>query len=270
MPAHPAPLAPQNGPSYGKFVLEMTVDFKDLFSEQASDYAQFRPRYPVGLFHYLASLTQAHGRAWDCGTGNGQAAVMLADYFEQVVATDPSEKQLASAIRHQKVIYRQASIGNSGLEDKSVDLVTAAQAFHWFDREEFYKEVRRAAKPQGLLAVWCYGLAKISSELDAVVGYFYKNILGPYWEKERILVEEGYKNIPFPFRELKPPQFEMTAQWSLDQLVGYLGTWSALQTFVKKNGSNPLESLYPQLKKAWGNDSTHNIRWELAVRVGVL
>lgn len=243
---------------------------KDLFSKQASKYAQFRPTYPDSLFRYLKSLTQEQKLVWDCGCGSGQASAKLADHFERVVATDLSGRQLENAVRHPKVAYRQASAENSGLEDKSADLTVAAQSFHWFKRDEFYAEVKRVSKPSGILAIWCYGLAEISPEVDAVVRHFYGDLLGPYWEKERKLVEEGYKNTSFPFREIAPPPFEMVAQWTLDQLVGYLSTWSALQAFIEKNSSNPLEFLYPELKKAWSNQSIRTVRWEIAMRVGAV
>ena len=244
--------------------------FKDLFSEQADRYAQFRPSYPADLFRYLAALSKEQELVWDCGCGSGQAAVGLADHFDQVIATDSSEKQIENAVRHPKVAYRQGPAEDSGLETKSVDLIVAAQSFHWFEWDRFYKEVKRVSKAGGVLAIWCYGLARISPEVDVVVLRFYRDILGSYWGKERRLVEEGYRNIPFPFQEIKPPRFEMIAQWSLDQLVGYLGTWSALQMFTKKNGANPLESLSPELKAAWGNESTRNVQWELAMRVGTV
>ena len=244
--------------------------FKDLFSEQADRYAQFRPSYPADLFRCLASLVQERKFAWDCGCGNGQAAVELADHFERVIATDSSEKQLENSLRHPSVVYRQTSAEDSGLEAKSVDLIVAAQSFHWFEWDRFYKEVKRVSKAGGVLALWCYGLARISPEVDVVVLRFYRDILGSYWGKERRLVEEGYRNVPFPFQEIKPPRFEMMAQWSLDQLVGYLGTWSALQAFIKENSTNPLELVYPELKVAWGNGSERNVQWELAMRVGTV
>lgn len=244
--------------------------FKDLFSEQANQYAQFRPTYPEELFRYLATLTQERKLAWDCGCGSGQAAVKLADYFDHVIATDSSGKQLENAIRHPKVAYRLTSAESSGLEDGSTDLIVAAQSFHWFKRDEFYAEVKRVSKPGGVLVIWCYGLAEISPKVDAVVRHFYGEILGPYWEKGRKLVEEGYKNVSFPFREIAPLRFQMMAKWSLEQFVGYLGTWSALQTFKERNSHNPLENLRSELEGAWGNDSARSVQWELAMRVGII
>lgn len=245
-----------------------TQEFKDLFSRQSNDYARFRPSYPAKLFQYLASLVDGHDLAWDCGTGSGQAAVQLGDYFERVIATDPSAKQISSAQRYPKVEYRVGSAENSAFLDKSIDLITAAQCFHWFRQNEFFSEVRRILKPGGVLAFWCYDLCKITPEVDAIVLKLYRNVLGPYWESERKLVEAGYKNVHVPLQEITPPVFEMTADWNLEYLVGYLGTWSALQTYIQKNRSNPLEAIFPEIRAAWGETRTRSVRWEVALRVG--
>ncbi|PWU16783.1 MAG: SAM-dependent methyltransferase [Bdellovibrio sp.] len=245
---------------------EPTMNFKDLFSTQSTDYAKFRPTYPEALFGFLASLSAEHRLAWDCGCGNGQASVQLAGHFDQVVATDPSEKQLAGAVAREKVKYETGTAEESSLADRTVDLITTAQAFHWFKQDRFFDEVRRVAKPSGVLAVWCYGLCRITPQVDAVVGYLYNDILDGYWEPERKLVEEGYRNVQFPFKPISPPLFEMRAEWNFEHTIGYLGTWSALQTFVKKNGSNPLEPLASDLYKAWGGAATLPVTWDLAVR----
>lgn len=241
--------------------------YKDLFSQQSQDYAKFRPLYPNELFEYLAFLSPAHDLAWDCGTGNGQAAVKLAAHFKKVLATDPSEKQLAQAERHAHVDYQVATAEHSGIESHSVDLITVAQAFHWFEHERFFKEAKRVLKPQGILAIWCYELAEISPEVDEIVFDLYKNILGDYWEKERKLVEEGYRTITIPMEELKPPPFDMNANWSLDHLMGYLGTWSALQKYIKKNEASPLPEVRARLEKLWPSNQIKKIRWPLSVRV---
>ena len=241
--------------------------FKDLFSTQSGDYAKYRPTYPTELFGYLASLVDTHDTCWDCGTGNGQAALQLVDHFDVVIATDPAEKQLANSVQHPKIQYHVASAESSGIADHSVDLITAAQAFHWFNRDAFFDEVRRVLKLNGVLAFWCYELAQITPEIDAIVFQFYKGTLGPYWQPERQLVEEGYRNIEIPFQHITPPPFEMNAVWGLDQLIGYLGTWSALQDYIKENDVNPLEEVYPELKEVWGEEKVRNVRWELGLRV---
>lgn len=125
------------------------LSFKDLFSQQASAYAQYRPTYPDSLFKYLASLTSEHACAWDCGTGNGQVAIALAPYYSQIIATDPSESQLAQAHPHPKVSYGVASAEASGISSNSTDLIVAGQALHWFNLGKFYAEVRRIAKRFG-------------------------------------------------------------------------------------------------------------------------
>ena len=243
---------------------------KDLFSTQSKDYAKFRPTYPDSLLKYLASLTPEHRLVWDCGTGNGQSALLLAEYYDHVIATDPSEKQLASAVSHPKIEYCVGSAEKSGLENKSVDLITVAQAFHWFDQPAFFSEVRRVLKPSGALAIWTYAMAKITPEVDEAVLGFYSGVLNAYWEKERTLVEEGYRNISFPFKEITPPDFKMSEEWSFEHLIGYLGTWSALQSYIKINGMNPLIEYAPTLEKAWGAVKARPITWGLALRVGFL
>lgn len=245
-------------------------DFKDLFSTQAADYAQFRPRYPAKLFEYLSTLSLQKHKVWDCGTGNGQAAVELAKFFDSVIATDASEKQIFSAEHNSKVNYQLAPAEHSPLPDQSVDLITAAQAFHWFKHEAFFEEVRRVLRPDGAIAIWCYAICTVNPKVDQAVHGLYEGVLANYWEPERRFVEEGYRNNSFPFDELVPPAFEMRVDWSVDQLLGYFGTWSSLQSYVKKNGHNPLEEHAPLIREAWGTQKTREVRWPLFLRVGKL
>ncbi len=140
--------------------------FKDHFSKQATDYAKFRPRYPQKLFDYLGRIAPNRRVAWDCGTGNGQAAVGLALVFDRVIATDASEKQIANAQSHEKVDYRVAPAEHSGIGSEAVDLIMVAQALHWFDLDRFYAEARRVLKPDGILAASAYNLLHIDPAVD--------------------------------------------------------------------------------------------------------
>jgi ubiquinone/menaquinone biosynthesis C-methylase UbiE len=244
------------------------VSFKDYFSAQASDYSKFRPHYPDALFAYLASLCPNRRLTWDCGAGNGQASVELARYFGKVIATEPSEKQLALAEKHPKVEYRKARAEQSGLEDYSANLVAVAQAFHWFDQPAFFREVRRVAEPGGVLAVWCYELAVIDENVDSVVMRLYRDLLGAFWDPARRLIEEGYKNEKFPFNELTPPVFDMHADWDFSAMLGYLGTWSAWQKYVREKGAGELKKLADELKDAWGDPTKKKrVGWPLSLRV---
>lgn len=241
--------------------------FKDLFSQQSSDYAKFRPTYPPELFQYLSTLNAHRACAWDCGTGNGQAAVELARYFKKVIATDPSEKQLNQAIEKSNIEYRVGTAENSGIEAGTIDLITVAQAFHWFNHEQFFQEISRVMNGKGILAIWCYGLAKVSPKIDAVVLKLYEDVLGPYWEKERKFVDEGYSKIKVPFEELVVPTFRMQKAWNLDHMIGYLQTWSAIQPYIKKNNRNPLEDFADEFVKVWGLKDVHILTWNLSLRV---
>jgi SAM-dependent methyltransferase len=244
------------------------VAFKDHFSKQAAGYAKFRPRYPQKLFDYLGSIAPSRQLAWDCGTGNGQAAVGLASVFDRVIATDASEKQIANAQSHKKVEYRVAPAENCGLASETVDLIMVAQALHWFDLDRFYGEVRRVLKSAGVLAASAYNLLHIEKTIDEVVNRYYYEVVGPFWPPERKLVEQ-FADLPFPFQKIDPPKFEMTASWDLDHLLGYLRTWSSTQRFIAAKGDDPLEQISDDLRRAWGNPGqTRRITWPLIVRIG--
>src|SRR5215475_11590766 len=126
------------------------MGFKDHFSRQAANYAKFRPRYRRELFDYLASIAPGRELAWDCGTGNGQAAVGLASVFDRVIATDASKKQIANAEPHNRVEYHVAPAENSGIPSGTIDLIMVAQALHWFDLDRFYGQAGRVLKPDGI------------------------------------------------------------------------------------------------------------------------
>ena len=248
----------------------MADSFKDHFSARSSDYARYRPDYPDALFDWLASLVPAGHVAWDCATGNGQAAGALARHFERVIATDASTRQLASAAPHPRVEYRVAPAEQSGLGDASVDLVTVAQAAHWFDLERFYAEVRRVLRPGGSVVLWSYSVCTVDDAVDQVIAHFYVDVVGPYWPPDRAAVDDHYRSLPFPFPELTPPAgLTMEKRWSLDDLLGYLGTWSSTQGYVRARGEDPLPALRERLRPAWGEAGTeHLVRWPLHIRAG--
>lgn len=245
------------------------MNFKDHFSKQADEYAKYRPVYPAALFEYLAALAPSHALAWDAGTGSGQAAIGFADFFDRVIATDPSEAQVRNAAPHPKVIYKVSAAEQSDLVEHSVDLVTVAQALHWIDLGHFYAEARRVLKPAGVLAVWCYGLNEIESGVDEIVRHYYRDVVGPYWPPERRLIDEHYRTVPFPFIEQTPPGFYMEAEWTLDEYLGYLGTWSATQRYRQQQGADPLPALRAELLHAWGAPQAKRVvKWPIHLRIG--
>jgi ubiquinone/menaquinone biosynthesis C-methylase UbiE len=219
-------------------------------------------------------VTHAPGtaRVWDCACGSGQASLDLAESFAQVVATDLSAAQLREAQAHPRIEYRVALAEESQLPAASQDLVTVAQALHWFDCERFYAEARRVLRPNGLLAVWSYSICTLeSAAADALLQEFYANTAGPYWPPERRHVESGYQSLPFPQPELTVPEFAMQLRWSLDQLLGYLGSWSATSRYIKARGSDPLPALRAQLQAHWpAEDGRLGIMWPLKVRAALL
>jgi Methylase involved in ubiquinone/menaquinone biosynthesis len=246
-----------------------TFSFEDHFSKHSEQYAQYRPQYPDEIYAYLASIAPGHSLAWDCGTGNGQAAIGLANYFDKVHATDASAEQIARAYPHAKVDYGMEPAEHVSLSASSTDIVTVAVAIHWFNFDEFYREVKRVLKPDGILAAWTYSFPEISPEIDSLVNRYYYEILSGYWPERIHYLEERYETLPFPFEEIAPPSFAMKATWNLNQFAGFLDSWSATQRYKAQMEQHPLEMIWPELSAAWGNENEPRlIRWPLHFRIG--
>jgi len=246
------------------------MSFKDHFSGHAGTYASFRPGYPPELFDFVAALPRGRALAWDCATGNGQAAGPLAARFERVIATDASAEQLAHAEPHPNVEYRQAPAESSGLIRRSVDLVTVATAVHWFDFDRFYAEAERVLVPGGALAVWAYNLARISPEVDVLTDRLSHEIVRAWWPPERRWVDEEYRTLPFPFQEVAVPEIWIEERWDLERYLHYLGTWSALTRYVQANGRDPRNEIHAGMAAAWGDPAAvRTVRWPLMMRAGM-
>lgn len=245
--------------------------FSDHFSRDSASYAQFRPRYPAALFDWLAGLPERRALVWDCGTGTGQAAVALAGHFALVVATDASAAQVKAARRAGRVHYAAALSEASALRAGSVDLVTVAQALHWFDRDRFYREVRRVLAPGGALAVWTYGIFRSTPDIDRILERFYRETVGRFWPPERILVEQGYRTIDIPIDEVPAPTLEIEADLTLAGVLGFVRTWSAVGRYIAAHQRDPVAELALELGGAWGDpDQPRRLVWPLGIRAGRL
>ena len=246
----------------------MTPLFKDHFSDRAANYAIYRPHYPAALADYLASLGPTRGTAWDVGCGSGQMSPLLGDRFDRVIATDASPEQIIRAAPHPRVEYAVATAENAPLEDHSVDLIVVAQAAHWFDLPPFYKEARRVAKPDAGIALLAYGITVVEPPVLAVVDHFYSVVLAKWWPRERKHTENGYRDLEFPFDEVTPPPIDMAVDWTVDQFLGYVGTWSAVRAMEKAVGLGNTESFRRAVTAAWGDIPRRRVWWSIGMRVG--
>jgi len=246
------------------------VNFRDHFSSQASEYATSRPRYPTKLFNYLASICDNHKLAWDCATGNGQAAQGLAPFFKQVLATDGSSEQLEQAPLHPAIMYRRETAEKSSLPNSSVDLLTVAQAVHWFDLASFYTEAKRVMKPGAVIALWTYDRIYFHNEkINLILNYFYNSLVKNYWPFDRSLIETGYQKLPFPFEKLKNPAFVIRHQWTCEHLLRYLYTWSSVRNYIKQEQQDPVQAIKQKLQQAWGKtEQARPAMWNLYLRTG--
>ena len=241
---------------------------KDYFSKQSEAYAAFRPTYPGELYQFIFKHLKRKSCAWDCATGSGQVARYLAAHFDSVYATDISRQQLDHAPRSENIVYSVCPAEHTPFENQQFDLITVAQALHWFKLDEFYNEVKRTSRPGGLLAVWGYALPTIEPAIDELFIAFYKNKVGPYWDPARRLVENHYRDVPFPFEEITPPPFNIVLRWTAQEFGGYLNSWSATQKYISTEHKNPVYSFMETLKPLWKENELKTMTFPIFMKLG--
>lgn len=246
------------------------MEFRDLFSDRSPLYSRYRPSYPDALFDWIAGLVSSRRLAHDCATGTGQAAVGLAERFDRVIATDASAQQIAEATPHPRIEYRIATAYESGIESRSVDVVTVAQALHWLDLDGFYAEAQRVLTPGGAVVIWGYGDPVLeSAPLHRLVHEYNRGTIEDYWMLERATLLDGYRSIQFPFREVATPAMTMEHAWTLEELAGYLRTWSATRRYAAAHGGDPVAAVEARLLEYWGDPASRQpVQWPLHIRAG--
>lgn len=241
---------------------------KDYFSGHSKLYAAYRPTYPEKLYEFIFHHVTQFDAAWDCATGNGQVAGRLAGNFKQVFATDISPQQIDHAVQGENIFYSISAAEKTSFPDNQFDLITVAQALHWFNVDNFYAEVRRVARQGAKLAVWGYEQCTINKQVDPLFLDYYHNEVGPYWDPARKLVEDHYRSIPFPFKEITAPEFFIEVLWKRDAFTNYLTTWSATQKFIREKGYNPVETLTESLKQFWNDGEEKIVRFPIFLKLG--
>lgn len=241
----------------------------DNFSEISTSYAKYRPEAPSALISFLLQQTNSTGVAWDCGTGNGQVALQLADSFTKVYATDISEAQLKSAPAHPNITYLNERAEKTSIPAGTVDLITAAQALHWFDFEHYFDEVERVAKPNCVICAWTYSLLEVDNEaVNKVIARLHNEITGEYWDVVSRYVNERYETIPFPYRGITVPEFSIEKELTAEEVIGYLRTWSSVKHYIEQEGHEPVALIEDDFHRAWGDTQTLRVTWPLHVRAG--
>src|SRR5215203_6698418 len=242
---------------------------KDLFSEQSKIYAQFRPTYPQELFDYIFQFVSERRCAWDCATGNGQAAAVLADYFEKVEASDISGEQITNALIKQNINYHICSAEETPFADNSFDLITVAQAYHWLQWEKFHHEALRVGKQNSAIAIWTYNLLICDDEnVNSIIKHFYSDITGDYWDYERRYVDDGYASVDFNFEHLPPKKFQASFTWTREQLKGYFLSWSAVRKYMNQHQQNPVDLIEKDIDTVWSLNEEKEIRFLIFLRLG--
>ena len=242
---------------------------KDLFSDHSIAYSKYRPTYPQVLFDYLLLFVKDKEIAWDCATGNGQAARDLSEYFKKVEATDISEAQIKNAVQKQNIQYHICPAEHTPFADDSFDLITVATAYHWLNWKKFYEEATRVGKANAVVAVWAYNLLISDDErLNKLIDRFYYEIIAPYWDAERKYVDENYTTVEFNFAPLPSKNFDIGLTWNKTSFKGYLSSWSAVNNYIKKHKSSPIFLIEKELDEIWDDKEEKKIRFPLFLRIG--
>lgn len=245
---------------------------KDLFSQQSQDYALHRPTYPQALFDHILSFVHDKDQAWDCATGNGQAAAVLAEYFKKVQASDISEAQISHAKRKSNIEYHLCPAEQTPFADNSFDLITVATAYHWLDWKRFRQEATRVGKNGAVIAIWGYHLITATGEgseaINQLIVRFYRDIVGSYWDPERRYIDDRYATVEFDYEPLPSPSFPLDLAWTREQFTGYLRSWSAVQHYIDRNGSSPIALIEGELDRTWPAGERRNVRFPVFLRMG--
>ncbi|MBB3699889.1 methyltransferase domain-containing protein [Flammeovirga yaeyamensis] len=243
----------------------------DRFTTTSSTYKKFRPKYPSSIFEYICQNTKNFETALDCGTGNGQVAIHLSKKFNSVIGIDISKNQINNAESQKNIWYIESRAEVTQFKDEYFDLITVGQALHWFDLELFNKEAFRLLKKGGTIACFGYNLFKVNDEIDEMINYFYYDVIGPFWDQERKILEEEYKNVPFDFEVISNEGYvDMTVNWDLEQLYGFIHTWTSVQTYLKANPTHdPVQELMENLKNIWGENTKREVKFPIFLKLGV-
>lgn len=237
------------------------------FSAVAASYATYRPRYPTALVDALAAAAPATTLAWEAGCGSGQLSVALAARFTRVIATDPSAAQIREAEAAPGIEYRVAA-AEAGIPERGAELCVVAQAAHWFDWPRYVAAVGEVARPGALAAAIAYGRFSVAGEAAAIVDHYYDEVVGAYWPPERAHIDNGYRDLAWPWPEVTLPAIAqvMVEHWSRADVLGYLGTWSATNRQRDAHGPAAFEELAARLAATWPDDERRDVRWPLVIR----
>lgn len=243
---------------------------KDNFSRQAGMYSVYRPLYPAELYAYIFKMVPEKINAWDCGTGNGQVARELSKHFFRVYASDISHNQLNNASAIENITYVHCSAEETIFPEDHFNLITVAQALHWFNFEMFFKEAERVAKKGCVFAAWCYELLYINEPVDLIIRHLYSDVLGKYWDSERKHIENKYESINFPKKMTDAPPMEIRLKWSLSELEGYLNTWSSVQKYIQTRKIYPVDEIVNELRKIWPDEEVKDVRIPLYLKTCII
>lgn len=242
---------------------------KDKFSDRSEFYKKFRPTYPQNLYDEILKVTSGRIACWDCGTGNGQVAVQLSNYFKTVYATDISENQISRAEKRNNIVYKIERSEKTSFRESHFDLITVAQAIHWFDLNAFYKEAKRVIINGGIICIWGYGLPRVDKTINELLDHFYWDVIGSYWNSERKHVDNEYKSIRFDFDEINiKKQFEIITKWTITEFEGYLNSWSSVHNYMFKNNINPVNLIMDKVLHKWDKDSKKEFRFPIFLKLG--
>ncbi|KAH3672064.1 hypothetical protein WICMUC_004465 [Wickerhamomyces mucosus] len=260
----------------------------------SDNYQDKRPGYPPSLFKAISDYHKGDRKvALDVGSGPGTASFPLLEYFDKVIATDPSDIMIKPGIEAitpdlKDRISFHVSSGEEfkNIEDGSVDLITCAEALHWINHENFFKEASRVLKPNGTIAFWGY-IEPIfidhPKSNDIYEKYVFEDdrYMGPLWKPGKHYLRYFFNDVKIPAEEFKDVEkhdyypgktqkktayFLGDENYSMKKFADYLSSWSAVHDWKRANPDAEFDvsqQLINELKETfkWDDDTKIRAEW---------
>ncbi len=221
------------------------------FSNRVDNYIKFRPDYPadVVLFLMQQHILKQDSIIADIGSGTGISTALFLNNGNFVYGVEPNTEMRLAAERllanYKNFRSIKATAENTTLQDNSIDLIIAGQAFHWFDKEKSKAEFKRILKPQGTVVLMWNDRRTDSTEFLRLYEDFIKEFATDYSEVNHKNIDEKIFNTFFGESNYKLESFNNYQYLDYEGLKGRILSSS----YMPAEGHQNFDPMLTELKK---------------------